>query len=143
MTFDPKNLNIAVALIKMGRDKVALTWNDKWGAFVFPMTKIAAGPAAESAEDAALRAAAEVLQLPVRVVAGQTSRKMRTLQLSDSDGQIKDYHFTVVHIEVHPDFAAASISDRPVIFAPIDQLQAGEYQPISPSVKPILDELMA
>ena len=143
MTFDPKNLNIAVALIKLGEGKVALTWNQKWGAFAFPMTKIDAGPPAESAEQAALRAAAEVLQLPVRVVAGQTSRTMRALQLSDSDGQIKDYHFTVVQVEVHPDFAEASISSRPLLFASIEQLQAGEYQPMSPSVKSIIDELMA
>lgn len=143
MTFDPKNLNIAVALIKMDRDKVALTWNDKWGAFVFPMTKIEAGPPAESPEQAALRAAAEVLHLPVQVVKQQAPKAMRTLQLSNSDGEIKDYHFHVVPVEVHPNFAAASVSHRPVIFATVDQLQTGAIQPISPSVKPIIDEYFA
>ncbi len=83
MTFDPQNLNIAAALIWLGHEKVALTWNKKWVAFVFPMTKIDAGPRAESSQQAALQAAAEVLHLPVRVVAGQAAKAMRTLQLCD------------------------------------------------------------
>lgn len=143
MTFDPKNVQIAVALLKLGNDNVALTWNDKWGAFVLPMTKIDNGKPAETAEHAALRAAAEVLQLPVRVIAGQAAKAMRTLQLSDRDGEIKDYHFHVVPVEIHPDFAAISITHRPVIFATVDQLQSEAIQPISPSVKPIIDECFA
>ena len=143
MTFDPKNVQIAVALLKLGKDKVALTWNDNWGAFALPMTKIDTGKPAETAEHAALRAAAEVLQLPVRVAAGQAAKAMRALQLSDRDGEIKDYHFHVVPVEIHPDFAAVSINHRPVIFATVDHLQTGDIQPISPSVKPIIDECFA
>lgn len=143
MTFDPQNLNIAAALIWLGHEKVALTWNKKWVAFVFPMTKIDAGPRAESSQQAALQAAAEVLHLPVRVVAGQAAKAMRTLQLCDRDGEIKDYHFHVVPVEDHPDFAAASINHRPAIFATVNQLQNRDIQPISSSVKPIIDEYFA
>ena len=107
------------------------------------MTKISSGPLAESAEQAAIRAMAEVLQLPTQVVAGKAGKQMRTLQLSDRDGELKDYHFTVVPVQIHPDFATASIADRPVIFASADKLQAEDYQPMSPSVKPIVNEWVA
>lgn len=136
--FDPQNLQIAVALVKFDQGKVAISWNDKWQAFVLPMTKLDAGPPAESAEQAAVRAAAEVLQLPVRVVPGQAGKEMRKLQLSSRDGELKDYHFTIVPVEIHPDFQSA-VTHRPVLMPTVEKLQSGAYQPVSPSVKPILD----
>lgn len=142
MSFDPKNVQIAVALM-VTDDGMAVAWNENWDAFVLPMTKIGDGLPAETAEQAAVRAMAEVLQLPVQVVPGQTAKQMRTLQMSDRDGELKDYRFTVVPTQIHPDFATASIVDRQVIFASADKLQAGEYQPMSPSVKPIIDECVA
>lgn len=135
MKFDPKNVQIAVALM-VTDNGIAVAWNEKWDAFVLPMTKISSGPPTE----AAVRAMAEVLRLPVQVVPGQAGKAMRKLQMSDRDGEMKDYHFTVVPIQIHPDFATASIADRRVIFASADKLQAEEYQPMSPSVKPIIDE---
>lgn len=137
--FDPQNVQIAVALVKLNKGQVAVSWNDNWGAFVLPMTKLDATPPAESAEQGAVRAAAEVLGLPCRVVTGQTGKAMRKLQLGQRDGELKDYHFTVVPVEVHPDFQNAPVAHRPMLFASTDKLQSGEYQPVSPSVKPILD----
>lgn len=137
--FDPQTVQIAVALVKLNKDQVAIAWNDNWGAFVVPMTKLDETPPAETPEKAAVRAAAEVIGVPCRVVPGQAGKAMRKLQLSNRDGEIKDYHFTVVPVEVHPDFQSASIAHRPVLFASADKLQSGEYQPVSPSVKPVLD----
>lgn len=137
--FDPQTLQIAVALVKLNKNQVAVSWNDNWGAFVFPMTKLDTTPPAESAEQAAVRAAAEIFGLPCRVMPGQSGKAMRKLQLGQRDGELKDYHFTVVPVEVHPDFGNASIAHRTVLFASADKLQSGEYQPVSPSVKPILD----
>ena len=137
--FDPQNVQIAVALVKLDQQRLALTWNDNWQAFVLPMTKLDAGPPAETAEQGAVRAAAEVFQLPVRVVSGKAGKAMRKLQLGQRDGELKDYHFTVVPVEIHPDFRNATIAHRPVVIADLKKLHDGEYQPISPSVKPILD----
>ncbi len=136
--FDPQTMQIAVALVKVNGDKIAITWNENWQAFVLPMTKLDAGPPAETAEQAAIRAAADVFRLPCRVVPGRASQSMRKLQLSSRDGELKDYHFTVVPVEVHPDFQLP-LEHRPVLFPTAEKLLAGTYQPLSPSVKPILD----
>ena len=137
--FDPQNVQIAVALVKLDQNRLAIAWNEIWDAFVLPMTKIDAGPPAETAEQAAVRAAAEVFQLPCRVVPGKAGQAMRKLQLSSRDGELKDYHFTVVPVEIHPDFSSTSLAYRPVFFAAATKLLNGEYQPLSPSVNPILE----
>lgn len=137
--FDPETIQIAVALVKLAPDKVAVSWNGKWDAFVLPLTKLDTTPPAESAEQAADRAAAEVFQLPCRVVPGKAGQAMRKLQLGQRDGQLKDYHFTVVPVEVHPDFRSVSLSNRDLLFVAADKLLSGEYQPVSPTVQPILE----
>ena len=136
--FDPLTVQIAVAFVKPNKDQVAVSWNGNWGTFVFPMTKVDTTPPAESVENAAVRAAAEVIGLPCRVVPGQSGKAMRKLQLGQRDGELKDYYFTVVPVEVHPDFQSA-ITQRPVLMPSVERLLTGEYQPMSPSVKPILD----
>lgn len=139
--FDPHTVQIAVALVKLNKDQVAVSWNGNWGAFVLPMTKLDTTPPAEFPEQAAVRAAAEVIGLPCRVVPGQSGKAMRKLQLGQRDGELKDYHFTVVPVEVHPDFQSA-ITHRPVLMPSVERLLAGDYQPVSPSVKPILDSCL-
>lgn len=139
MSFEPKVIRIAVALLKTDKG-VAIVWNNKWESFVLPMTKIGGGAREETAEQAAVRALAEIVQAPCQAEPDKSSHETRQLQLSNRDGEIKDYQFTVVPVQIHPDFATASIVDRPIIFASTDKLQAEEYQPMSSSVKPIIDE---
>jgi hypothetical protein len=43
-------------------------------------------------------------------------------------------------VEVHPDFASSVNNGQPVLWADIDKLQAGEYQPVSKSVEALLRE---
>lgn len=130
-------VSIGVAFMKFD-GRLALAWNERWGAFVLPMTKLDAGPPAETAEEAAVRAAAEVFRLPVRVVAGQAGQAVRHTWRGGADGQLKDYQFTVVPVEVHPDFAAAAAGSDRAVLADVDTLLRGDYRPVSPSVKPIL-----
>lgn len=130
-------VSIGVALMKFD-GRLALTWNERWGAFVLPMTKQDSGPPAETAEEAAVRAASDVFRLPTRVVAGQAAQAVRHTWRGGSDGQLKDYHFTVVPVEVHPDFAAVAAGSDRAVLADVDKLQSGEYQPLSPSMKTIL-----
>jgi hypothetical protein len=42
-------------------------------------------------------------------------------------------------VEAHPDFTS-QISRKPLVWAAIDKLQTGEYQPISKSVEALLRE---
>jgi ADP-ribose pyrophosphatase YjhB (NUDIX family) len=137
--FNPAKPSIAVAFIIDSNGRLLLTWNEKWGAFTLPMTKVDMEVPAETPSQAAVRAAAEVLQVPCRVVAGKHPQFSRGLQKSDRDAQIKDYQYNVIQVEPHPDFAA-HITSQLLVWAAIDKLQAGEYQPISQSVEPLLRE---
>jgi len=38
--FDPAQPSIAVAYVVDSQGRLLLTWNDKWGAFTLPMTKL-------------------------------------------------------------------------------------------------------
>jgi|GEM_PF-2797068 len=137
--FDPAQPSIAVAYVVDSQGRLLLTWNDKWGAFTLPMTKLHADQPAETPEQAGVRAAAEVLGVPTRVVPGKEAKFARGLQKSPRDGDIKDYQYNVVPVEAHPDFAS-HISSQPLVWAAIDKLQTGEYQPVSKSVESLLRE---
>ena len=137
--FDPAQPSIAVAYVVDPQGRLLLTWNEKWGAFTLPMTKLQSDQPAETPEQAGVRAASEVLGVPTRVVPGKASKFARGLQKSPRDGDIKDYQYNVVPVEVHPDFAS-HISSKHLVWAAIDKLQTGEYQPISKSVEALLRE---
>lgn len=135
--FNPDQPSIAVAYVVDSQGRLLLTWNEKWGAFTLPMTKPHADQPAETPEQAGVRAAAEVLGVPTRVVPGKAAKFARGLQKSPRDGEIKDYQYNVVPVEAHPDFVS-QISGRPLVWAAIDKLQTGEYQPVSVSVEVLL-----
>lgn len=137
--FDPAQPSIAVAYIVDSQGRLLLTWNEKWGAFTLPMTKVHSDQPAESPEQAAIRAAAEVLAVPTRVVVDKETKFARGLQKSPRDGDIKDYQYNVVPVEAHPDFAS-QVSSKPLLWATIAKLQNGDYQPVSKSVEAILQE---
>ena len=133
--FDPQQPSIAVALVSDASGNLLIAWNAKWGCFTLPMTKIDKELPAETPSEAAVRAAAEVLQVPCRVVAGKEPQFFRGLQKSDRDAEIKDYQYHVVQVEPHPDFAERVSS---ALYASADKLRSGEYQPVSGSVEEIL-----
>ena len=139
MTADPERLGIAVALVISDSRRLLLSWNEPWQGSVLPMSKLHAGPPAESPEQAAVRAAAQALHLPVRVLPGHRSQTTLAATIA-RDGEIKDYVFTIVLIEAHPDFRDSLPDSHRVIWMPVEKLIAGEYQPLTTSVKPILDE---
>ena len=142
MSFEPEVIRIAVAVVKT-EDGVAITWNKNWKRFVLPMTKIGRGLEEETAEEAAVRALAEVAGTPCQVESGKPSHEMRQLQLSGRDGELKDYQFVLVPVRTHPDFTSTPVADHSVVMAPVEKLQVGEYKPLSSSVKPIIDECVS
>lgn len=137
--FDPAQPSIAVAYIVDSQGRLLLAWNEKWGAFTLPMTKVLSEQPAETPEQAAIRAAAEVLGVPTQVVPGKATKFARGLQKSPRDGDIKDYQYNVVQVEAHPDFVS-QVSSKPLVWAAINKLQTGEYQPVSRSVESLLRE---
>jgi len=137
-------VRVAVALVMPEPGKVLLAWNQPWQAFTLPMTKISlVPPAEESPTDAAIRAAAEALRVPIRVVAGKSLQTTRELRLSDRDGVIRDYLYSVVPVEPHPDFGPAARACPGTFLVSLAQVDANEYQPLSPSVKCVMNECRA
>lgn len=140
--FDPDQPSIAVAYIVDSQGRLLLTWNNKWGAFTLPMTKVQFDQPAETPEQAAIRAAAEVLGVPTQIVPGKETKFARGLQKSPRDGDIKDYQYNIVQVEAHPDFASL-VSSKTFVWASIAKLQNSDYQPVSKSVDAILQECVA
>jgi len=137
--FNPTQPSIAVAYVVDSSRRLLLAWNANWGCFTLPMTKLHLEQPAETPEQSAVRAAAEVLGVPTRVVPGQSAKFARGLLRSPRDGDIKDYQYHVVPIEAHPDFAS-HIAPHPLVWAEIDKLQTGEYQPLSKSIEALLED---
>ncbi len=97
--FNPTQPSIAVAYVVDSSGRLLLAWNSSWGCFTLPMTKLQIEQPAETPERAAVRAAAEVLGVPTRVVPNKTAKFARGLLRSPRDGDIKDYQYHVVPIE--------------------------------------------
>jgi hypothetical protein len=133
--FDPSQPSIAVAFVVDSSGRMLLAWNQKWGCFTIPMTKVDLTVPAETPAQAAVRAAAEVLQVPCRPVAGKSAQFVRGLQKSVRDADIKDYQYNIVPVEAHPDFAAGVSGG---VWASIEKVRSGEYEPMSVSVEQIL-----
>lgn len=137
--FQPTQPSIAVAYVVDSQNRLLIAWNANWGGFSLPMTKLHLEQPAETPEQAAVRAASEVLGVPTRVVPNRAAQFARGLLRSPRDGDIKDYQYHVVPVEPHPDFASL-IASQPLVWAEIDKLQTGEYQPLSKSIEALLQE---
>ena len=137
---DPNQPFIAVAYLVDSEGRLLLAWNNKWGAFSLPMTKIRTEWPDETPDEAAVRAAAEILGVPARVAAGKTTQFSEHLAPSLRDQEIKDYKCHIVPVEVHPDFDANIRADRAWIWADVEKLQQQDYQPVSPSVAGFLKD---
>ncbi len=134
------SVRVVVGLVADPKKGVLLKWNPKWGAFTFPLTKPSVSLPRESDAEAAVRAGAEALGVPVRVVEGATPRKIRELIRSERDSVLKNYVYTIVPIEAHPDFANLPTPTGSLWFDP-KMLELKEYAPISETVYALLDEL--
>ena len=137
--FIPAQPSIAVALVLASKGHLLLAWTSSWGSFTLPMTKLHLEQPAETPEQAGLRAAAEVLGVPVRHMRGREARFARGHLRSPRDGEIKDYQYHVVAVEAHPDFAL-QVSQQPFVWANVATLRNGDYHPISKSVETLLQE---
>jgi hypothetical protein len=104
---EPK-VDVAVALIIRKDLKVLTVFNAKWGGFTLPMTKRRTYTdndrrivGQESWEDAAARAAAEVIEAPCVVRHADLGIKAVATQ-SHRDGRLKEYNYQVYKIGYDP-----------------------------------------
>jgi hypothetical protein len=129
--------DIAVALILDEQERMLWTWNGPWSAFALPMTRRRVGAGiVEPADQAAARAGAEALGVPVQV--GQHWKTIPDLKVSGRDFQVRQYTYDLHRVEPHPDFANALDIRRPHLWLSADQARSGAYRPLSQSCLDIL-----
>ncbi len=131
------HVEVAAAVVTDHNRQVLLTLNENWG-FTLPMTgRHRSAQDHEAPVQAALRAAVEVLGVPVRVVEEGHKRLLGRLR---SERQLVDkiYTYHVYHVEPHPDFADGLQIRRPHLWLSPHLIIAGAYQPISESARYIL-----
>ena len=136
------HVDVSVALVTDDNQRVLLTFNDNWGMFTLPMTRRRRGRQQnEPTTRAAVRAAAEALGVPVRLVEQGPKRLPARLQ---SGRQLVDkvYTYSVYHIEPHPDFAGQLQVRQPHLWLSPHLILSGAYEPISESARIILREAL-
>ncbi len=136
---EPTTQHVAVAVITDPHDRILVVWHEAWGSFTLPLTKLRPRPhGAESADDAALRAGADALGVPVRP-ADALPDDTREWLLSGRTGVSKNYHFHLRRVDAHPAFADRLNVRVPHFWAsPYSLLDATEFQPLSPTVPPLV-----
>ena len=134
------HVNVSVAIVTDQNMRVLLTFNDNWGMFTLPMSRRRQGTKGkEPATRAAIRAAALVLGVPVRLVDAAHGPR-RVLGRLESSRQLKDkfYTYDVYHVEPHPDFAERLQIQKPHLWLAPHLVLSGAYDPISESARFIL-----
>ena len=135
------DVEVAVAVIMDEADQILWTWNEEWGTFTLPMTKIRAGKEmVEPARCAAVRAAAEALGVPVQV-GSKPWTVIAAMRVSDRDYVVKHYTYHIFRAEAHPDYAAALCIRQPHIWLAAHVALSGVFEPLSHSAREILYNL--
>jgi len=136
-----EKLEVVVAMIMDTHLRLLWSWNEKWGAFALPMTKLRKGQGVtEEPEHAAARAGAEALGAPVKV--GQRWTAIPELKVSERDYATKVYAYDVFRVEAEPQFADQVRIAEPHLWLSIGDALSGRYQPLSQSSADICQELI-
>lgn len=134
------HVKVSVAIVTDQTRQVLLPFNDNWGMFTLPMARRRQWlKRTEPATRAAIRAAAKVLAVPVRLVDKDKGPK-RLLARLESGRQLQEkiYTYDVYHVEPHPDFASNLQIRQPHFWVSPHLVLAGAYEPISESARFIL-----
>ena len=133
---------VSVALIRDPSDNILWVWDDEWGCFALPTTRPKVGTSdMERPADAARRAAAKALGVPVRV--GQHVRLEPELHVSGRDLTMRRYRYDVFRADPHPDFAARVAPPAPHLWLAPHRALSGEYEPLSATCRWVVAGLVS
>ena len=132
--------DIAVALILDEQGRMLWTWNRLWCAFALPMTRRRVGEGfVEPADQAAARAGAEALGVPVRV--GAHWKAIPALKVSGRDFEVRLYAYDIHRVERTCADASALDIHQPHVWLSAEEALSGDYKPLSQSCLDILTNL--
>ena len=134
-----------VATVISCKDSLLLVFNDKWGAFTIPMTKLRhrpLGPQArrtqwELGADAAMRNVGECLGISTGQTAGLMA-DVGDIRQSERNGQINHYHFQVYGFQTDRQQAAAGVTAN---WLTPDEILDPTRSPISPTARALVERL--
>jgi ADP-ribose pyrophosphatase YjhB (NUDIX family) len=136
-------VQVALAVISDAQERHLWVWNDKWGSFALPMSKLRRGPhGREAPERAALRAGAEALGVPVRVTPGTLRLPFAKEGFSERLRAVRPYAYQVFGVEPHPDFADRAVPRTPHLWLTAAQALEGGYEPLSDASRDVLDRVL-
>jgi len=117
-------------------------WNENWGCFALPMTKVRKGQGnVEPPRHAAVRAAAEVLGVPVEVAAPLAV--VPEIEVSDREYVVKRYTYHVFRARAHADYGPAAWRlPRRHLWLPAHAALSGLFEPLSKSACDLLGSLV-
>jgi hypothetical protein len=123
---DAPTVDVAVALLLDADQRLLWMWNRRWGVFAWPMTKLRPD---ESAKQAAERAGAEALGVPV--VAGTLLPPRADLYVSDRDHNLKLYRYHVCRVQAHNRYTGAAAPVGPHVWLTTAESLSGDFRPLS------------
>jgi hypothetical protein len=136
---EPIHVEVVAVLVTDRDRRVFLEFDDAWGMFTLPVSRQRQGRRGkEPAARAALRAAAQALGVPVRLVEEGPKRHATRIE---SARQLVDktYRYNVFRVEPHPDFADRLQVRRPHLWLSPHLALSGAYEPISETARFLLD----
>jgi 8-oxo-dGTP pyrophosphatase MutT (NUDIX family) len=144
---DYPTVDVSVALILDDtKQKFLWTWNPRWRAFCLPMSKlrpwngIRGAQIAVAARDAAERAAAEALGVPV--VVHHAFRLTPILGRSGRDGRLKSYTCEAFRAGPHEQFAGHPFLQRPHIWLAGHEALSSDFRPLATSSVEVISQLV-
>jgi ADP-ribose pyrophosphatase YjhB (NUDIX family) len=136
-------VQVAVAVIPDADGRYLWTWNAQWGEFTLPMTKLRLGAERrESPEHAALRAGAEALAVPVRVLPGTLRLPFPRESFSGRLRETRGYLYHIFGVEPHPDFARRLSPRTPHLWLTASEALEKNYEPLSESSRDVVDRVL-
>jgi len=144
MADDLSRIDVVVTVIYCD-DSLLMVFNDKWGAFTIPMTKLRHRPLGTQANrtrwelgaDAAMRNVGECLGITSDRTPGLLA-DVGDVRQSERDGRIRFYHFQVYGFRADRQQAAAGVTAK--WLAP-DEILDSARSPISPTARALVERL--
>lgn len=140
MTPSPDTALVGVALIENADRELLWVWDDVYGCFALPMSRVRVGESAlERPDEAAARAAARALGVPV--VLGKSVALTPQHFVSGRDQAWRTYRYHVFKAHAHADFTPSIAG--PHLWLPPHRSARSEYRPFSASGRWVVAALTA
>jgi 8-oxo-dGTP pyrophosphatase MutT (NUDIX family) len=128
------------------KQKFLWTWNPRWRSFSLPVSRlrpwngIRGAHMAAAAQEAAERAAAEAIGVPV--VVHHACRLNPILERSGRDGRLKSFTYEAFRASAHEEFAGRTSPQLSQIWLAGHEALSGDFRPLAPTSVEVISQLV-